>query len=111
MGDRAECPVCAGYTSGIYSALHYKYTACPYCEAPHEVLVKWNNLKEELEELQAKRVSKDILNQLKDCTRENLNLQAKLERISNILIYQQDVLEPFKKVINILQNTEENDDN
>ncbi len=110
MGNRAECPVCKRCNSDVYRALHYNYSECPYCNAPHEVLIKWDNLKEELEELQVKRIDKDLIKQIEDVEQENAILKTKLSRLQNVLGYDDTVLKPILDAIKILNNEEVEDE-
>lgn len=110
MGNRAECPVCKIYNSNVYNALNYDCKPCPYCEAPYEILKQWDDLKEELEALQAKRVDKDLIRQMKDVQMENYALKTKLSRLENLLDYDGSVIEPIIKAIKILYNKEDEDD-
>lgn len=110
MGNRAECPVCKSYSSGVYQALHYDNNPCPYCQAPFEILRDWNNLKEELEVLQSKRIDKDLVHQIKDVMQENAVLKTKLSRLENLLGYDDTVVKPILQAIKILNNQEEEDD-
>ncbi len=110
MGNRAECPVCKAYTSGVYRALHYDYSCCPDCQAPHDVLTKWANLSEELEELQGKRINKDLINQMKEVEAENAALKTKLSRLEKVLGYDDTVVKPILDAIKILNNEEVEDE-
>jgi DNA repair exonuclease SbcCD ATPase subunit len=110
MGNRAECPVCKSYSSDVYRALHYDYSPCPRCQAPHEVLTKWANLSEELEELQTKRINKDLIEQIKEINAENAALKTKLARLEKVLGYDETVVKPILDAIKILNNEEVEDE-
>jgi len=111
MGNRAECPVCKAYNSNVYRALNYDCDPCPYCQAPYEILKQWDNLKEELEALQEKRIDKDLIEQIKDVTQENAILKTKLSRLEKLLGYDDTIVQPILKAIKILNNQEDDDDN
>lgn len=110
MGNRAECPVCKAYNSNVYSALNIEMKSCPYCEAPHHILKQWANLSEELEDLQEKRINKDLVNQIKEVMAENAILKTKIDRLQNLFGYDREILEPLEKAYKILYNEEEEDD-
>ena len=110
MGNRAECPVCKSYSSDVYRALHYDCSACPRCQAPYEVLLKWANLSEELEELQTKRINKDLIDQIKEVEAENAALKTKLSRLEKFLGYDDTVVKPILDAIKILNNEEVEDE-
>lgn len=110
MGNRAECPVCKSYSSDVYRALHYDCSPCPRCQAPYEVLIKWANLSEELEELQNKRINKDLIDQIKEIECENATLKTKLSRLEKVLGYDDSVVKPILDAIKILNNEEVEDD-
>jgi len=110
MGNRAECPVCKRCNSDVYRALHYDCSPCPYCQAPHEVLTNWANLSEELEELQSKRINKDLMDLVKEVRTENATLKTKLSRLERVLGYDDTVVKPILDAIKILNNEEVEDE-
>ena len=110
MGNRAECPVCKGWSSDIYRALHYDYKSCPNCEAPHEVLTKWAEVREQVEELKAKRTNKDMLDMIHNVETENAILKTKLSRLEKVLGYDDTVVKPILDAIKILNNEEVEDE-
>lgn len=110
MGNRAECPVCKSYNSNVYRALHYDCSPCPDCQAPHSVLSKWANLSEELEELQGKRINKDLMDLVKEVHAENAALKTKLSRLEKVLGYDDTIVKPILDAIKILNNEEVEDE-
>lgn len=108
MGNRAECPVCKSYSSNVYAAIHYECGPCA-CGCPHNVLVNWNNLKDELEDLQKRRLDKDLMDQIQDVMKENAILKTKLHRLENLFGYDEDLLKPLQEAYKILYNQDEDD--
>lgn len=104
MGNRAECPVCKAWTSGVYASINYDMKPCPHCECPYEVLVKWNTFREEIEEHKEKKTNKDLIKKIHEVEIQNAVLESKLRRLEQILIYNRDVLKPFNDAIKILNN-------
>lgn len=101
MGNRAECPACKAYTSDVYNALNYSFKNCPYCDASYEILQEWNILKEKLDQLQEKRISKDLINDLEITKEKNYLLTSIIEKLENEIISTETNY--LNKYINILR--------
>lgn len=102
MGNRAECPVCEGYTSNIWSALINK-NDCPDCGCPHEILDKWNSVRDCVENLRDKKIEKNIINQCQEVNKENLKLKARLNNLYSLLCGNDNPLSPFIQAKQILE--------
>ncbi|HMG15531.1 MAG TPA: hypothetical protein VK590_08800 [Saprospiraceae bacterium] len=70
---------------------------CPVCDCSNSFLIKWNEFREELEVLQEKKISKDVLNHLKELTQENINLKSKLFKLEEIFDFSGEFLRPILK--------------
>lgn len=101
MGNRAECPTCKAYTSDVYACINFNHSDCK-CGCPYDVLVKWNDIKPELEKLAASRCDKQLLQTIKTQHEEIAILSTKLKRLEDIFCWT-EVLEPLIKAQKILQ--------
>lgn len=102
MGNRAECPSCKAYTSNVYAAINFDHRDCE-CGCPYQVLVKWNDLKPELEKMETSKCEKELLNMVKDQKMELAALKSKLKKLEDIFCWR-EVLEPLIRAQKILQN-------
>ena len=106
MVNRAKCPVCKSYCSGVYRALHYDYSPCPYCQTSHELLTKWAKMSDKLEKLHAKRISEDLILEVQQVNEQNFILLNKLNRLQKVLGYDDTIVKPILDAIKILNNEE-----
>ena len=102
MGNRAECPVCEGYTSAIWLSLN-KEADCPDCGCPYEILDKWNNVRDCVEGLREKKIEKNILKQCEEVNKENLKLKARLNNLYSLICGDDNPLAPFIQAKQILE--------
>ncbi|HLU87176.1 MAG TPA: hypothetical protein VKZ44_05430 [Taishania sp.] len=73
-------------------------------------MTNWANLSEELEELQSKRINKDLMDLVKEVRTENATLKTKLSRLERVLGYDDTVVKPILDAIKILNNEEVEDE-
>ena len=102
MGNRAECPSCKAYNSNVYACINFTSKDCE-CGCPYEVLVKWNDLKPDLEKLATSKCDKELLKMVEDQEIELAQLKTKLKKLEDIFCWT-EVLEPLIKAQKILQN-------
>lgn len=110
MANRAECPVCESYSSNVYADIHFNFCACRNCKCPHEILLKWQDLLEEVESLKKQMTDKELLKQIQDVEKDNAKLKTKLARLESLLGYDGSVVKPILDAIKILFNQEIEDE-
>lgn len=105
MGNRAECPACKAFSSGVYADLHYSFSDCQYCGCPHALLVQWDEMQSGIEEAREKKSTKDLVKTIEDLFCENAKLKAKINKMEAILAWKDldQLFDPFIKIQKILE--------
>jgi hypothetical protein len=107
MGDRAECPACKAFSSGVYADLHYNYTDCQYCGCPHALLVQWDEMQSGIEDARERKTTKDLAKTIEVLFCENAVLKAKFKKMEDILAWRNldELFDPFIKIKKILEDS------
>ncbi len=106
MGNRAECPACKAYGSDVYADLHFNYSNCRKCGCPHALLMQWDEMQLDLDEVREKKTTKDLVKRIDELFCENAALKAKISKLYDLLAFQDldELFSPIMKAKNILEN-------
>lgn len=109
MGNREECPACRACSSSVYKAIHFDHSDCPYCGCSYELLVKWSEMKPELESLKLLNIEKSLIKNNEFLQTENAKLKTNIKKMYDILAFR-DINELFEPIIKVKNILEGNDD-
>lgn len=101
MGQKATCPLCGGYSSDIQRAIN-EGRGCPDCEAPYEILRKYENLQEDIAKLQETRFNKESIKVIEEIKKENIVLKGALEQALKYLC-SESIVPSLMKAIQVLK--------
>lgn len=79
MSNKAECPACHAYLSGVYDAMEGELAGCPSCGLPGSVLY-------EISEARKRKADADLTRQLEEALIRAGKAEAELSRIRKLVL-------------------------